>query len=66
MDLKQVAMNMLQSNPRFSNNPQAQEYFKVIQSGDNVRGEEIARNICNSMGIKPEDAYNQAKNFFHF
>lgn len=64
MNLQQMAMNMLQSNPQMANNPQAQEFLNVIKSGDNQRGEEIARNMCQSMGIKPEDAYQQARRFF--
>ena len=65
MNLQQIAMNMIQSNPRVSNTPQAQDYLNVIKSGDNQRGEEIARNMCQSMGVKPEDAYQQARRFFH-
>ncbi len=65
MNLQQMAMNMLQSNPQVANNPQAQEFLNVIKSGDNQRGEEIARNMCQSMGVKPEDAYKQARQFFH-
>jgi hypothetical protein len=65
MNLQQIAMNMIQSNPNIAANPQAQDYLNVIKSGDNQRGEVIARNLCQSMGVKPEDAYQQARRFFH-
>lgn len=65
MNLQQMAMSMFQSNPQIANNPQAKSYLEAIKSGDNQRGEEIARNMCQAMGIKPEDAYKQARQFFH-
>lgn len=65
MNLQQMAINLLQSNPQIINNPQARSYLDVIKSGNDQRGEEIARNMCQSMGVKPEDAYKQARQFFH-
>lgn len=35
------------------------------KSGDAQKGEEIARNLCNTMGITPEEATKQAANFFN-
>lgn len=57
--------NMAMNNPAIKNNPQASNYLNVIQSGDSARGEEIARNICNSYGVTPEEAMKQAKSFFN-
>lgn len=37
----------------------------VVKSGDAQKGEEIARNLCNTMGITPEEATKQAANFFN-
>lgn len=37
----------------------------IIKSGDANRGQQIARNLCNTYGVKPEDAIAQAKSFFH-
>lgn len=34
MDFKELAINLISQNPRFANNPQAQNYLRVIQSGD--------------------------------
>lgn len=59
-------MNMLRNNPQVSNNPQAQEWLQVIQSGDQARGEEIANNILNSMGMTKEQAMQEASKRFGF
>lgn len=58
-------LNMAQSNPNIANNPQAQAMLNVVKSGDAQKGEEIARNLCNTMGITPEEATKQAANFFN-
>lgn len=39
--------------------------LNVVKSGDAQKGEEIARNLCNTMGITPEEATKQAANFFN-
>ena len=54
------ALDMIQQN-----NPNAREMIDVIKSGDANRGQQIARNLCNTYGVKPEDAIAQAKSFFH-
>lgn len=64
-DPRQFALSLISQNPTVASNPQAQEYLKVIQNGDSAKGEEIARNLCNTYGINPEDALRQAKSFFH-
>lgn len=62
----QTLMSMLISrNPQMANNPQAQEMLQVIQNGDSVRGEEIARNLCKSYGTTPEQAVGEARKFFN-
>ena len=45
-------------------NPNARSMIQVIQNGDAKKGEEIARNLCDTYGIKPEDAVQQARSFF--
>lgn len=64
-DFKNLAMNLISQNPQIAQNPNAQSMLNVIQSGDAQKGEEIARNLCNSYGIAPEQALAQAKQFFH-
>lgn len=62
--LAQMAMNRIASDPRMQNNPQAREFMSIMQSGDISRGEEMARNLCNSYGISQQQALQQAKSFF--
>ena len=50
--IQQMAMKILKENPNIANNPNAQSMINVIQSGDEKRGQEIAENICKSMGLQ--------------
>ena len=59
------ALDMIQHNPALQNNPNAREMIDVIKNGDANRGQQIARNLCSTYGVKPEDAIAQAKSFFH-
>ena len=61
MNLEQWAINLISKN---ANNPRAQEYIKIIQSGDSKKGEEIANNLCQTYGVSKEDAIKNAKQFF--
>ena len=63
--IQQMAMKILKENPNIANNPNAQNMISVIQSGDDKKGQEIAENICKSMGVNKEDAIRQAEQFFH-
>ena len=65
MDLARFAVNLISRNPNIANNPQAQNYLRVIQSGDAEQGEQIARNLCNTYGVTPDQAVQQAKSFFN-
>lgn len=65
-DPRSIAINLISRNPAVANNPQAQNLISVIQNGDSKKGEEIARNLCNTYGVTPEQAFTQAKNFFGF
>lgn len=64
-NLMQFALNMIQRNPNIANNPQAQTMLQVLQSGDAQKGQQIAQNLCQTYGISPEQAVNQAASFFH-
>lgn len=65
MDPRQMMQQMMQRNPgMFQNNPQAKEIMNVIMSGDSKRGEELARNYCQSYGVTPEEGVQQAQQFF--
>lgn len=61
----QFAMNILQSNPRVMNNPQAQGLMQVIQSGDAAKGQQMAENLCKTYGVTPDQALQEARKFFH-
>lgn len=65
MNPMQFAMNMIQHNPQVMNNPMAQNYISVIQSGDAQKGQQLAENICKSYGMTPQQALQQAKQFFN-
>lgn len=61
----QFVTQMLSKNPNVVNNPIAQNYLSVLQSGDAKRGEEIANNILRTYGMTKEQALNQVKSYFH-
>ena len=65
MDMQAFALSLLNQNPNIANSPQAQAYMQVIQSGDAKRGEEIARNLCSTYGVTPDQALARAKQFFN-
>lgn len=62
----QFLMAQIQQNPNLANNPQAQSYIQIIQSGDQKKGEEIAQNLLKSYGMTKEQGMAQVKRFFHF
>lgn len=61
-------MNLLnqaiQNNPALRDNAQAQNYIHVLQSGDSQKGQQLAENICKTMGVTPQQAVQQAMSFF--
>lgn len=64
-DPRQMAMNLISQNPNIANNPNAQEFIKVIQNGDSERGQQIADNLCQSYGMTRDEVLKNAKSFFH-
>lgn len=65
MNMRDMALNLLAQNPNIANNPNAQEFIRVIQNGDSVKGAQIAQNLCDTYGISKEDAIKNAKSFFN-
>ncbi len=51
LDFRSMAISLISKNPSIANNPQAQNLISVIQNGDSKKGEEIARNLCNTYGV---------------
>lgn len=64
MDMRQWALSLIAKNPNIAGNPNAQAMIDVLKSGDNARGEQMANNLLQSMGMSREDAISQAKGFF--
>lgn len=57
-------ISMLKANPAIADNPQAQAYLQVLESGDSKKGEEIANNLLDSFGMTKDQALEKAKAFF--
>lgn len=61
----EFALNLIKNNPQFANNPLAQNYLQILESGDSAKGQELANNLLETHGVEREEAVKQAKNFFH-
>lgn len=60
-----MALNqLLRNDPNAKSNPVKNSYIQTIQSGDSVRGQQIADNICRSYGKSREEMLAEAKRFF--
>lgn len=64
MNLRDMALGIIGRSPQVTSNPNAQHMLDVIQRGDRSEGERIARNLCQSYGVTPERALEQARGFF--
>lgn len=62
----QYLQSQLQNNPNIANNPQAQNFIQVLQSGNAQMGQQIAENILKAYGMTKEQGMAQARQFFHF
>lgn len=58
------ATQVMQQNPNMTNNPLGKNFMSILQNGDEKKGEEMARNLCQSYGMSVEEAYNQAMRYF--
>ena len=64
-NLKDFALGIIGSNPQIAQNSNAQQMIDVIKRGDAQKGQQIAKNLCDTYGVKPEQAIQQARSFFH-
>lgn len=64
-NLKDFALGIIGSNPQIAQNPNARQMIDVIKCGDTQKGQQIAKNLCDTYGVKPEQAIQQARSFFH-
>lgn len=62
--LQMMIQRAMQSNPQLQQSPQAQAMINAIMSGDKSTGEQLAKNICDTYGVSPEQGVQQAQNFF--
>lgn len=63
-NMQNFVINMISKNPNVANNPNAKAMLNVIQSGNSAQGQQIADNLCKSMGLSREEALKQARSFF--
>ena len=61
LNLKEYALNLLMNSPRCKNNQMAQNFIRVLQTGNDAEGEEMANNILQSMGMTKEDALKKIR-----
>lgn len=62
----QYLQSQLQNNPNIANNPQAQNYIQILQSGNAKAGQQIAENLLKTYGMTKEQGINRVRQFFHF
>jgi len=61
----QFLQNAMRQNPNIANNPQAQNFLQILQSGDVQKGQQVAENLLKTYGMTKEQGMNQVHNFFH-
>lgn len=59
--LIEMMLNRIEASPQYASNPNARAMVECIRSNDSQRGQEIARNLCQTYGITPEQAVQQAR-----
>lgn len=64
MDVYEFAMNLLKKNPDKANTPLGKQLMGILESKNYAAGEELGKNICNTYGVNPEEAYDKGKTFF--
>lgn len=63
--LMNFALQQMQRNPNIANTPMGQQFMRVLQSGDQNAGIQMANNILNSAGVSREQGIQQARSMFH-
>lgn len=65
---RDIALNFINNNPQLqqyiASDPQKQQMFEVLKSGDAVKGQQLANEICQQQGVTPEQGLQNAMNFF--
>lgn len=65
IDLRTIALGIIDRNPNIANDPRNAEMIATLRSNDNRRGEDLARQLCTKNGTTPDAAVKDARNFFH-
>lgn len=60
------AENMIRNNPRFQNDPRAQQALQIIQSRDEKAGIELANHILGTNNLDQKSGIQKAMSFFGF
>ena len=60
-----MAVMMLQNNPKIANSPMGLQFVDILKTGNVEAGKQMAQNICASMGVSPEQAFEMAKKSFN-
>lgn len=63
-DIYEMAETMIRSNPRFKNDPTAQQVLQIIHNRDATKGIEIANELLKQQGVDRDTGVQQALNFF--
>lgn len=64
IDLRTIALNIIDRNPNIARDPKNKEMIDALRSGDSQRGQALANNFCAAYGKTPQQAEQEAKNFF--
>lgn len=60
-----LIINQVMNNPNIANNPIAKNAIELYKKGDMQGLNNLAQNLCNERGIKPEEAYEKIKTMFN-
>lgn len=63
---RQMLDSMLKQNPQIASSPNAQEWIKIIQSGDSTKCQEVVQNLSKSWGMTPQQMLQSAKQYLNF
>lgn len=63
--LNPILNDLVSANPAIKTNPMTAGLISILESGDEKKGQQMAANLCESMGVSQEEALKQAKRFFN-
>lgn len=64
IDLRTIALSIIDRNPSIANDPKNRDMIAALRSGDSVRGQQMANDICKRTGKTPDQASQEARKFF--